>query len=127
MYQVSDSVDANGKEYKIFTLKKNNTSYIFNEIRSDISLGCQVVKIHNNKKTAMQPFYAAAYTKDHTQRMNYNSIIPYISMIQSGERTIISFECGLVVINPDKDLEKIENSKNIYGIIENNKIEIKKY
>ncbi|MBR1774031.1 MAG: hypothetical protein IJ759_00745 [Bacteroidales bacterium] len=134
MYSVKDSVNDKGQQCKIFTYtakakgqKNKNISYVFIENRSDISLGCEVYRLDNGEKTFMDYFAVASYTKDESGRMNYNSILPYISICQAGKRTILSFECPLIVINPDKLSEKIVETKNLYGKVTENAIEITNY
>ena len=97
------------------------------EQRSDISLGCKVYRLEEGNKISMNDFCVAAYTKDESQRMNYNSILPYISMCQSGNRIILSFECDFIVMNPDKMNEKIINTTSLYGIIGESGIELKNF
>ncbi|MBQ7985232.1 MAG: hypothetical protein IJ250_06315 [Bacteroidales bacterium] len=134
MYSVRDSVTSDGRNCKIFTLAKNQkgktaaaVSYVFVEKRSDISLGCDLYKTENAVKTPMSFFSVAAYTKDESGRMNYNSILPYISIIQAGQRTVLSIDCPLIVLNPDRADEKIIESKNLYGLINTQEVELKSH
>ncbi len=132
MYKVKDSIGDNNQAIKIFSLtqknKKSSTiSYVFAENHSDVSLGCEVWRVENSVKTPMNFFAIAAYTKDNSGRMNYNSILPYISICQAGKRTILSFECPLIVLYPERANEKICESKKLYGLIGENNIDIINY
>lgn len=126
MFVCKDSTIANNQHCKVFYEKKNKTKYIFTDIKCDYSVGCKVMKIQANDTTIMKNFDVAAYTKDASGRYNYNSILPYLSIIQAGERRILSFECEHIVLRADKPTEEIIESKNVYGIIKDNQIEIKK-
>lgn len=117
----------NRTQFKLFFNTKTYVGYFFKEKHSDFSLGCDLYKIETNDIKKLQTFLVAAYTNENNQRMDYNSILPYISIIQAGQRTILSFECPLIVINPDMMSETIEKAKDIYGLIVEDKIEIKKY
>lgn len=134
MFLTKDSITSNGEKCRIFTQnikQKNNKTepitYLLVEQRSDISLGCKVYRLDANNKISMNDFCVAAYTKDESQRMNYNCILPYISICQSGNRIILSFECDFIVMNPDKMNEKIINTTSLYGIIGENGIELKRF
>lgn len=131
MYSVRDSISEDGLECKIFiqptnTKNKNNSivSYIFVEKRTDIPLGCDIYREENGNKIPMNSFPVIAYTKDKNDRMNYNSILPYISICQAGKRVILSFECQFIVMYPDRLNEQIIGTKNLYGIITDKSIEI---
>ncbi len=134
MFLTKDSITSNGETCRIFTqnIKQKNSktkpiTYLLVEQRSDISLGCKVYRLEEGNKISMNDFCVAAYTKDESQRMNYNSILPYISMCQSGNRIILSFECDFIVMNPDKMNEKIINTTSLYGIIGESGIELKNF
>ena len=134
MYTITDTINERNQKCRIFTSpigKKNKkqspTSFIFVENYGDMFLGCSLSKITNGKETPMNDFAVAAYTKDENGRMNYNSILPYISICQAGERIILSFECPLIVLHPDRTNEKIISTKNLYGKVTENSIEFINY
>lgn len=134
MYIISDSINSQGQRCRIFTQpysikgkKTKAVSYVFTEKRSDISLGCELYKEENGQRINMDYFPVAAYTKDESGRMNYNSILPYISICQAGQRTVLSFECQFIVINPDRANETILETKNLYGLIMPQSIDIHNY
>ena len=81
MFLTKDSITSNGETCRIFTqnIKQKNSktkpiTYLLVEQRSDISLGCKVYRLEEGNKISMNDFCVAAYTKDESQRMNYNSI-----------------------------------------------------
>lgn len=134
MYSVRDTVIGNSQKGKIFTQptkkkakKQSPISYVFVENYGEMFLGCTLYKIENGKQTPMEDFSIAAYTKDANGRMNYNSILPYISICQAGERVILSFECPLIILYPDRINEKILQTKNLYGKITDKSIELINY
>lgn len=113
---------------KLYYCPKTKTAFFFEQIYDQLPIKCNVKQIFNNQIQDLKPLSVAAYTKEKDQnRMNYNSILPYISIAKAIDRTIISFECEFIVLNVDSIHEKIEKSSQLYGIITQKEIELKKY
>lgn len=63
-----------------------------------------------------------AYNCIGDQKMNYNSILSYLSIFYTKEKTYFSFEVPLVVINPGQTTEQIVESKKIHYTLTDNKL-----
>ena len=127
MFFASDIVKTDSGDVRVFSNKTKQLHYTFVEKKDGISLGCDVYKDVNGRKEKMEFFSVAAYTKEQSQRMDYNSILPYISIIQAGKRTILSFNCDFIVLNQDKVSEKIMQTKDLYGLLSETSIELKQH
>lgn len=92
----------------------------------DYSLGCDVFSIEAKKIQYLGPMTIAAYTSDKDGRMNYNSILPYVSIVKVSNRTIFSFETPLVVVNPGMTDEETLKGNEVYFTLTNSKLEISK-
>lgn len=55
--------------------------------------------------------------------MNYNSILPYISIVNTTEKTYFSFEVPLVVLNPGGQDERIIEGNKIHYTLSNKKLQ----
>ena len=111
--------------YKVLNNKKLNTSLVFIETFNDISLGCEVIQVKNGQINNIGKMFVASYTKDNGERMNYNSILPYLSIYKTSNQTFIFFETPLVVINPNESDEKIVKGKEVYYLISPEGINLK--
>lgn len=115
------------QDVRLFYLPKSKRAFFFREKRGDFSLGCELWMIENQQIKKIKPLLVAAYTKNDMQRMDYNSILPYISIIQASQRIVLSFACPLIVVNPDLPSESIEHTKNLYALYTDECFEIKWY
>jgi hypothetical protein len=66
----------------------------------------------------------AAYTKGEDGRMNYNSILPFVSIVKVSDRIIFSFETPLVVIYPGFSEEATLNGRDVYYTYSKSKLEL---
>lgn len=90
----------------------------------DYSIGCDVVSIKNNNYQYLGELSVAAYTKDENGRMNYNSILPFVSIVKVSDRIIFSFETPLVVIYPGMSEEATLNGRDVYYTYSKSKLEL---
>lgn len=111
--------------YKVFANQKLNSAYIFIERFDEMSLGCKVYFVNNGIISFIDNMDVASYTQENGGRMNYTSILPYLSIIKMKDRVIISLDTQLLVLNPMQPNEKIINCKDRYFLIEDNKISLK--
>jgi hypothetical protein len=111
--------------YKVFANQKLNSAYIFIEKFDEMSLGCKVYFVDNGIISFIDNMDIAAYTKENGDRMNYTSILPYLSIIKMKDRVILSLDTQFLVLNPMQPNEKIINCKDRYFLIEDNKISLK--
>ena len=56
----------------------------------------------------------AAYTKGANGRMDYNNVLPYISIVKVSNRYIFSFETPLIVLYPGQEQEETVNGRDVY-------------
>lgn len=116
-----------GFNTKLLYNQKLRTGFFFIEAYDDMSLGAKVYKIIGDKISEISFLPFAAYTSENGERMNYNNILPYISIINSGARTLMFFNTPLFVLNPNQSNEEILNSKDYYFELYSLGFVIKKY
>jgi hypothetical protein len=56
--------------------------------------------------------------------MNYNSILPFISIVKISDRIIFSFETPLVVVHPGLSEETTMNGRDIYYTYSKSKLQM---
>lgn len=101
-------------EYEIFDCPKEHKTFILVNKTNEMSLGCDVYLYEKNNIKHCGYMPIAAYTKDMTGRMNYNNVLPYISIVKVSNRYIFSFETPLIVLYPGQEQEEIVNGRDVY-------------
>lgn len=116
-----------GSNHRLLYNSKLRLGFLFSETYDDMSLGAKIYKISGEdfKELCDLPF--AAYTSENGERMNYNNILPYISVIRSGERILMFFNTPIVVKNPNQSDEEILESKDFYFELSDKGFIMKKY
>ena len=61
---------------------------------------------------------------DENGRMNYNSILPFVSIVKVSDRIIFSFETPLVVIYPGMSEEATLNGRDVYYTYSKSKLQL---
>ncbi|MDR1848311.1 MAG: hypothetical protein LBR17_09410 [Bacteroidales bacterium] len=112
--------------FAFFYNAKLKEGFLFVHKQLEFSKGCEVFHIDKNGLTHSGNLPVAAYNKLN-KTMDYNSILPYISIVKVSNRIILSLETPLLVLHPDTREEQIITSKNISCIFKNNSFEIQNY
>ncbi|MDO5760065.1 MAG: hypothetical protein Q4Q06_03470 [Bacteroidota bacterium] len=112
---------------KLLYNNKLKEGFLFVEPSKEIKEGCNVYHIKNKSIISLGYLSFAAYTSENGERMNYNSILPYISVIRSDKRTLLFFNTPIVVFFPNSTKEQILESKNFYHTLENNTFVLQNY
>ncbi|MBQ9253361.1 MAG: hypothetical protein IJ180_01145 [Bacteroidales bacterium] len=116
-----------GCHTKLLYSPKIKLGFLFCEFYNDMSLGVKVYKLDGEKVSEISELPFVAYTSENGERMNYNSILPYLSIIRSGARTLMFFNNPISVMNPNKKEEQILESKDFYFELSSQGFELKKY
>ncbi len=109
---------------KVYYNSKLKTFILLLDKKVDYSIGCDVVSIKNNNYQYLGELFVAAYTKGDDGRMNYNSILPFVSIVKVSDRIIFSFETPLVVIYPGMSEEATLNGRDVYYTYSKSKLEL---
>lgn len=108
-------------EFEIFSNPNLDFSYLVVNNYLDITLGADLYLIDKNEFIYLGNLAIGAYNKIGKEKMNYNSILPYLSIFYTKEKTYFSFEVPLVVVNPGQQSEQIvESCKIHYTLINRN-------
>lgn len=111
-------------EYAVFGNAKEKRAVVLLNRRAEVSLGCDMFIINGKGGIFCGSIPVAAYTKTDKGRMDYNSILPYISIIRVSNRYVLSFETPLVVLYPFGDREEILNGRSIFYTYQNGALEL---
>jgi len=109
-------------DFAVFTCPKASLTYLFVHNYADMSRGCDIFLLKNNTYSFIGHLNVAAYTRNDNNKMDYNSILPYISMVNTTQKVYLSFEVPLVVINPGEGEERVLEGKTLHYTIENNNL-----
>jgi hypothetical protein len=109
-------------EFEIFSNSQAGFSFLLVNNYYDYSLGADLYIIENGRFVFVGTLSVGAYNKIGNQKMNYNSILPYISIVNTTEKTYFSFEVPLVVINPGQQNEQIVQGSSIHYTLTNREL-----
>lgn len=109
-------------EFDVFSNSKAGFSFLLVNNYYDHSLGADLYIIENRQFVYVGTLSIGAYNKIGNQKMNYNSILPYISIVNTTEKTYFSFEVPLVVINPGQQNEQIVEGSKIHYTLTNREL-----
>lgn len=136
LLQKIDKIEPTTQQFNIITqqslskLLYNNKlqeGFLFIEPCKELKEGCKIYYINPKKVSFLCELPFAAYTSENGERMNYNSILPYISIIRSSQRTLLFFNTPIVVINPNSPQEQVLESKNFYHILQKDSFLMQEY
>lgn len=136
LLQTIDKKDSTTQQFDIITqqslskLLYNNKlqeGFLFIEPCKELKEGCKIYSITSKKVSFLCELPFAAYTSENGERMNYNSILPYISIIRSSQRTLLFFNTPIVVIYPNSPQEQVLESKNFYHILQKDSFLMQEY
>ncbi len=121
----ASNIDESLSHELYFNAKDKKKILLVNK-REEVSLGVDVFIMDNGKINFLGSMPIAAYTKENGERMDYNSILPYVSIVNISNRLVFSFETPLVVLYPLGELEEIIDGRNVFytysdGVMELNK------
>lgn len=111
-------------EYAVFGNVKERRAIVLLNKRAEVSLGCDMFILDGQGGNFCGSIPVAAYTKTDKGRMDYNSILPYISIIKVSNRYVLSFETALIVLYPFGDREEILNGRSIFYTYQNGILEL---
>ncbi len=111
-------------EYAVFANAKEKKAILFINKAEAVSLGCEMFVIERHKATFCGFIPVAAYTKDPDGRMDYNNIIPYISIVKVAKRYLLAFETSLIVLYPSGDQEEILNGRDVSYSLQNGVLQL---
>ncbi len=118
-------VDGSEKlEYAVFGNGKEKRAVILLNKRAEVSLGCEMFMVDAKRAVFCGNIPVAAYTKTDKGRMDYNSILPYVSIVKVSNRYVLSFETPLVVLYPFGDREEVLNGRSIFYTYQNGVLEL---
>lgn len=103
---------------KLLYNNKMQEGFLFIEPCKELKEGCKIYHVNSKNISFLGELPFSAYTSENGERMNYNSILPYISVIRSGQRTLLFFNTPIVVIYPNSPQEQILESKNFYHLLQ---------
>lgn len=112
---------------KLLYNNKLQEGFLFIEPCKELKEGCKIYSITSKKVSFLCELPFAAYTSENGERMNYNSILPYISIIRSSQRTLLFFNTPIVVIYPNSPQEQVLESKNFYHILQKDSFLMQEY
>ena len=110
-------------DFDIFSNPKSNVSYLLINNYFDMTRGADLYVIEKNQFKYVGNLNVGAYTKVGGERMNYNSILPYLSIVYTTQKTYFSFEVPLVVLNPGQQDEQILEGNKIHYTLTGEKLE----
>ncbi|MDD4002060.1 MAG: hypothetical protein PHU35_04650 [Bacteroidales bacterium] len=107
-------------EFEIFSNPKLDFSYLVINNYLEITMGADIYLIDKNYHFVyLGHLPIGAYNRIGNEKMNYNSILPYLSIFYTKEKTYFSFEVPFLVVNPGEITEQIiESSKLHYTLID---------
>lgn len=109
-------------EFEIFSHPLSNKSYLLINNYKDYSHGAEVFIINKDGIKSIGHINVAAYKKSDNNIMDYCNILNHITILETTQKTYISFETPLIVINPGQHDEEINHGNKIYYTIESGKI-----
>lgn len=110
-------------DFDIFSNPKSNISYLLINNYFDMTRGADLYVIENNQFRYIGNLNVGAYNKVGEEKMNYNSILPYLSIVYTTQKTYFSFEVPLVVLNPGQQDEQILEGNKIHYTLTGGKLE----
>lgn len=110
-------------EFEVFSYPKSKVSFLLINNYYDFSLGADLYVIENGQFNFVGTLSVGAYNSIGGGNMNYNSILPYISIVNTTEKTYFSFEIPLVVLNPGGQDERIIEGNKIHYTLSKNKLQ----
>ncbi len=125
--QIPVSLDNKEFRHRLLYNSKLQQGFLFIEKHSALSEGCQIYRIDKGNVNYLCEFPFAAYTSENGERMNYNSILSYLSVIRSDKRTLLFINTPMVVLYPNSPQEEILETKTFYHQLSNNGFELRKY
>ena len=105
-------------DFALFYNNKQKEGIFFIDKHLDYNRGCEVYLLNSKGLTHLGQMPVAAYTKN-GKSMDYNSILPYISIVSAFNRVIVSFATPLLVLNPSARAEQIKANNEIFYTLEN--------
>ncbi|MDR0971491.1 MAG: hypothetical protein LBM25_03815 [Bacteroidales bacterium] len=111
-------------DFQIFYNPKLNFQYLIINNYVDLSLGADLFLIKDGEFSYIGNLNLGAYNSINGNKMNYNSILPYISVFYTKEKTYFSFEVPLVVLNPAQKDEQIFKGNELHYILTDNKLSL---
>lgn len=112
---------------KILYSSKLKKGFLIVEKHRDLSYGCSIFRIDKDSLSYMCEFPFAAYTSENGDRMNYNNILPYISIICSDKRVLLFMNTPMVVEYPNETGEQIKETSLFYHILKDGGFEMRTY
>lgn len=112
-------------DFEVFSCKSSKVSFLLINNYYEFSLGADLFIIENGEFSYVGKLNIGAYNSIEGEKMNYNSILPYISIVNTTEKTYFSFEIPLVVLNPGEQDERIIEGKRVHYTLSNKKLEQK--
>ena len=125
--EIPFSSKGKGINHKLLYSNKLQQGFLFLEKHSELSEGCSIYKIEKGDIRYLCEFPFAAYTSENGERMDYNNILPYLSVIRSDTRTLLFINTPMIVSWPDSPKEEILETKHFYHILTNNGFELRNY
>src|SRR5574344_2883453 len=107
-------------DFSVFRCKKANLTYMIIHNYADMSRGCDIFLLDKNTYTYIAHLNVAAYTRIGNEKMNYNSILPYLSIVNTTQKVYFSFEVPLIVLNPGESDERVLEGSKLHYTLENN-------
>ncbi len=110
-------------DFEIFSNPKLNFSYLVINTYFGITMGAEVYLIDKDYQfIPLGHLPVGAYNCIGDEKMNYNSILSYLSIFYTKEKTYFSFEVPLIVLNPGQTTEQIVESNKIHYTLVDRKL-----
>ncbi|MGM9820657.1 MAG: hypothetical protein ACI3Z9_07650 [Candidatus Onthomorpha sp.] len=114
-------------DYEIFANHKDKKAFVIVSRTTDnLCVGCSLYLFENGNVRDCGQLPVAAYTKDQSGRMNYNSILPHLSIVKVSNRYILSFETPLVVLFPMQEQEEILSGRDLFFTFDKDGLQMNK-
>ena len=114
-------------DYEIFANHKDKKAFVLVSRTTDnLCVGCSLYLFENRNVKDCGLLPVAAYTNDHSGRMNYNSILPHLSIVKVSNRYILSFETPLIVLFPMQEQEEIISGRDIFFTFDKDGLQMNK-
>ncbi len=109
-------------DFEVFTNSKSNRAYLIINNYKEYSHGAELFLIEKGSFKHIGQICIAAYMLNEKEKMDYCSILKHITILETTQKTYISFETPLIVINPGQHDEEILKGNKLYYTLESGKL-----
>lgn len=111
-------------DFEVFSHPKSNKAYFIVNSYKDFSQGAELFVFERGVFLRLGYISVASYLANKDGLMDYCSISKYITILEGSDRTYISFETPIIVLNPGQHDEEIKKGNEIYYTLKDGKLEL---